>query len=37
MLEAYKENKYIMYSDTNNLYVWTMSQYLPYSGLKWLK
>ena len=29
--EQYKENKYIMY-----LYGWAMSQYLPYSGLKWL-
>ena len=37
MLEMYKENKYIMHSDANYLYGWTMSQYLPYSGLKWLR
>ena len=34
--DQYKENKYIMYSDANNLYGWAMSQYLPYSGFKWL-
>ena len=34
--EEYKENKYIMYLDVNNLYGWAMSQYLPYSGFKWL-
>ena len=27
-------SKYIMYLDANNLYGWTMSQYLPYSGFK---
>ena len=26
-----------MYLDLNNLYGWAMSEYLPYSGLKWLK
>ena len=26
----------IMYLDANNLYGWAMSQYLPYSKLKWL-
>ena len=31
-----KPNKYIMYLDTNNLYGWAMSQYLPYSEFKWL-
>ena len=31
-----KENKYTTYLDANNLYGWTMSQYLPYSGFKWL-
>ena len=25
-----------MYLDANNLYGWTMSQYLPYSEFKWL-
>ena len=27
-------SKYIMYLDANNLYGWTMSQYLPYGGFK---
>ena len=31
-----KPNKHIMYLDTNNLYGWAMSQYLPYSEFKWL-
>ena len=30
------ESKYITYLDANNLYGWAMSQYLPYSGFKWL-
>ena len=34
--DSSKESKYIMYLDVNNLYGWTMSQYLPYSGFKWL-
>ena len=32
-----KESKFIMYLDENNLYVWGMSQYLPYCEFKWLK
>ena len=31
-----KESKFIVYLDANNLYGWAMSQYLPYSGFKWL-
>ena len=31
-----KESKYITYFDANNLYGLAMSQYLPYSGFKWL-
>ena len=31
-----RPSKYITYQDANNLYGWTMSQYLPYSGFKWL-
>ena len=31
-----KPSKYITYLDINNLYGWTMSQYLPYSGFNWL-
>ena len=31
-----KESKYITYLDASNLYGWTVSQYLPYSGFKWL-
>ena len=34
--DSSKESKYITYHDANNLYGWEMSQYLPYSGLKWL-
>ena len=31
-----KDRKHITYLYTNNLYGWAMSQYLPYSGFKWL-
>ena len=31
-----KESKYITYLYVNNLYGYTMSQYLPYSEFKWL-
>ena len=29
-------SKYIMYLDTNNLYSWAMSQYLPTGNFKWM-
>ena len=32
--DAKKPSKYITYLDANNLYGWAMSQYLPYSRLK---
>ena len=38
-MECYDNNeksKYITYLDANDLYGWAMSQYLPYSGFKWL-
>ena len=34
--DANKPSEFITYLDANNLYGWAMSQYLPYSGLKWL-
>ena len=34
--DSSKESIYITYLDANNLYGWAMSQYLPYSGFKWL-
>ena len=34
--DEYEESNFIMYLDANNLYGWAMSQYLPYSGFKWL-
>lgn len=30
------ESNFIIYLDFNNLYGWAMSQYLPYSGFRWL-
>ena len=36
MYDSSKESIYITYLDANNLYGWAMSQYLPYSGFKWL-
>ena len=38
-MKAYDVNKpsrFIVYLDANNLYGWTMGQYLPHSGFKWL-
>ena len=32
-----KPSKFITYLDTNNLYDWAMSEYLPYGGFKRLK
>ena len=29
-------SKYVMYLDTNNLYGWAMSQYLPTGNLRWM-
>ena len=34
--DSNKESVLIMYLDANNLYGWAMTQYLPYSGFKWL-
>ena len=34
--DSSKESKCITYLDANNLYGWATSQYLPYSGFKWL-
>ena len=35
--DAKKPSKFITYLDVNNLYGWTMSEYLPYGRFKWLK
>ena len=34
--DSSEKGKYITHLDANNLYGWAMSQYLPYSGFKWL-
>ena len=34
--EQYKESVFIVYLDANNLYGWSMIQYLPYGRFKWL-
>ena len=31
-----KPSKYITYLDANSLYSWSMNQYLPYGGFKWI-
>src|SRR5271156_6319068 len=30
-----KPSSYVTYLDANNLYVWAMSEYLPYNGFYW--
>ena len=32
-----KPSTFITYRDMNNLYGWTVSEYLPYGGFKWLE
>ena len=32
--DSNEESKFIVYLDANNLYAWTMSQYLPHGGFK---
>ena len=32
-----KPSTFITYLDKNNLYGWSMSEYLPYEQFKWLK
>ena len=32
-----KQSTFTSYLVMNNLYGWTMSEYLPYEGFKWLK
>ena len=32
-----KPSTFITYLDTNNLYGWSMSEYLPYGEFEWLK
>ena len=34
--DSSKENVFIVYLDTNNLYCWAMIQNLPFGGFKWL-
>ena len=34
--DSSKKSKCITYLDSNNLYDWSMSQYLPYGRFKWL-
>ena len=35
--DSNKPSTFITYLDKNNLYDWTMSEYLPYSESEWLK
>ena len=34
--DSKRPNKWIMYDDANNLYGWSMSQYLPTGGFRWV-
>ena len=34
--DSSEKSVYIIYLDANNLYGWTMIQFLPYGGFKWL-
>lgn len=33
--DSSKPSKYLIYVDVNNLYGWSMCQYLPYDGFEW--
>ena len=35
--EPSKPSTFITYLDKNNLYVWAMSEYLPYEIFEWAK
>ena len=35
--ESNEQSTFITYLDKNNLYGWSMSEYLPYREFKWLK
>ena len=35
--DSYKQSTFNTYLDKNNLYGWSMSEYLAYSELEWLK
>ena len=35
--DSEKPSTFITYLDKNNLYCWTMSEYLPYEEFKWSK
>ena len=35
--DSKKPSTFITYLDTNNLYGWAMSEYVPYGEFKWLK
>ena len=35
--DSNKQSAFITYLDKNKLYVWAMSEYLPYGEFEWLK